>query len=274
MANSFHSTPRVDSRHLRVLTPLTAAAFRTRTCSFGLILPLFWSTLFFEYFFALCKYKLSFSSSLTISFDQSSRPGSSPGFLRPADWDGGGTLVWVSSPPRVLRLSVQMSSLEDAKSTDDNSDPLLDSPRSPSSSSRTIAYSPRMPMHMYPFYSAPSLIPNETDSRPKRRQVKNACTNCQKACKKCDDARPCLRCVKYGISEECVDSLRKERRKGVKRGPYKKRDLYGKGVCSSIFVLALLCSTITTRQIPLTTFLSPFFLRSRRQHYRSTRNNA
>ncbi|TDL27192.1 hypothetical protein BD410DRAFT_782266 [Rickenella mellea] len=61
----------------------------------------------------------------------------------------------------------------------------------------------------------------------KRRQVKNACTNCQKACKKCDDARPCQRCVKYGLRDECIDSQRKERRRGVKRGPYKKRD--GKG---------------------------------------------
>ncbi|KAF8136132.1 hypothetical protein EV363DRAFT_1395276 [Boletus edulis] len=81
-----------------------------------------------------------------------------------------------------------------------------------------------MPMHMYPF--PPGLVPPQP-LRSKRRQVKNACTNCQKACKKCDDARPCLRCVKYGIAEECVDSQRKERKKGVKRGPYKKRD--GKG---------------------------------------------
>lgn len=80
-------------------------------------------------------------------------------------------------------------------------------------------------MHMYPFTS--HLLPAQP-LRSKRRQVKNACTNCQKACKKCDDARPCLRCVKYGISEECVDSQRKERKKGIKRGPYKKRD--GKGV--------------------------------------------
>lgn len=79
-------------------------------------------------------------------------------------------------------------------------------------------------MHVYPF--TPGLAPPQP-SRPKRRQVKNACTNCQKACKKCDDARPCLRCVKYGIAEECIDSQRKERKKGVKRGPYKKRD--GKG---------------------------------------------
>ncbi|KAI0747803.1 hypothetical protein C8Q80DRAFT_1219230 [Daedaleopsis nitida] len=83
-----------------------------------------------------------------------------------------------------------------------------------------ITYS-GMPMHMYPF--PPSMVPAQP-TRTKRRQVKNACTNCQKACKKCDDARPCLRCVKYGIAEECVDSQRKERQKGIKRGPYKKRD--------------------------------------------------
>ncbi|KAF8163094.1 hypothetical protein B0H34DRAFT_650991 [Crassisporium funariophilum] len=89
----------------------------------------------------------------------------------------------------------------------------------------SVAYS-GMPMHIYPYPHG--LLPTQQPMRSKRRQVKNACTNCQKACKKCDDARPCLRCVKYGISEECVDSQRKERKKGIKRGPYKKRD--GKGV--------------------------------------------
>ena len=69
----------------------------------------------------------------------------------------------------------------------------------------------------------PGMVPSQPP-RTKRRQVKNACTNCQKACKKCDDARPCLRCVKYGVAEECVDSQRKERQKGLKRGRYKKRD--------------------------------------------------
>ncbi|CAO3596451.1 unnamed protein product [Absidia cylindrospora] len=57
----------------------------------------------------------------------------------------------------------------------------------------------------------------------KRRQVKNACTNCQKACKKCDDDRPCSRCIKFGLTETCVSSIRKERRKGMKRGPYKRK---------------------------------------------------
>ncbi|CEP19208.1 hypothetical protein [Parasitella parasitica] len=62
---------------------------------------------------------------------------------------------------------------------------------------------------------------------PKRKQVKNACTNCQKACKKCDDARPCPRCIKYGIADTCVNSVRKERKKGIKRGPYKRRQKTG-----------------------------------------------
>ncbi|KAG6816949.1 hypothetical protein H0H87_001464 [Tephrocybe sp. NHM501043] len=99
-------------------------------------------------------------------------------------------------------------------SGDDPPDSPSDDPIEPMQS---VGYS----MHMYPFPS--SVLPHQPP-RSKRRQVKNACTNCQKACKKCDDARPCLRCVKYGVSEECVDSQRKERKKGIKRGPYKKRD--------------------------------------------------
>ncbi|KAI8987554.1 hypothetical protein BDF20DRAFT_273512 [Mycotypha africana] len=42
-------------------------------------------------------------------------------------------------------------------------------------------------------------------------------------CKKCDDGRPCNRCIKLGLTATCRDSDRKERKKGVKRGPYKKR---------------------------------------------------
>lgn len=63
--------------------------------------------------------------------------------------------------------------------------------------------------------------------RPKRKQVKNACVNCQKACKKCDESRPCLRCVKYGVAGSCQDSARKERKRGIKRGPYKRRATTG-----------------------------------------------
>ncbi|KAJ7938106.1 hypothetical protein B0H13DRAFT_1852040 [Mycena leptocephala] len=84
-------------------------------------------------------------------------------------------------------------------------------------------------MHMYPF--TPGL--SSQSVRSKRRQVKNACTNCQKACKKCDEARPCLRCVKYKVPEECMDSQRKERKKGATRGPYKKRDRRGNRMVNS-----------------------------------------
>jgi hypothetical protein len=40
--------------------------------------------------------------------------------------------------------------------------------------------------------------------------------------------RPCQRCIKYGLTDTCVNSVRKERKKGVKRGPYKKRNKTGK----------------------------------------------
>ncbi|KAJ3112911.1 hypothetical protein HDU96_004012 [Phlyctochytrium bullatum] len=57
--------------------------------------------------------------------------------------------------------------------------------------------------------------------KKRRRQVKVACTHCKKACKKCDDMRPCTRCVRLNLGP-CFDAPRKERRKGFKRGPYKK----------------------------------------------------
>lgn len=53
------------------------------------------------------------------------------------------------------------------------------------------------------------------------------CTNCAGACKRCDDSRPCERCVKYGIADTCVDGTRKERKKGIKRGPYKRKSKFG-----------------------------------------------
>ncbi|KAF8208453.1 hypothetical protein K438DRAFT_1930154 [Mycena galopus ATCC 62051] len=90
----------------------------------------------------------------------------------------------------------------------------------------TLYYSPTnepsqtsaMPLHMFPLATTSETV------RSKRQQVKIACEKCKKSCKKCDQARPCLRCVKYGWPDECVDSKRKEREKGVKRGPYKKKN--------------------------------------------------
>ncbi|ORZ12784.1 hypothetical protein BCR42DRAFT_493515 [Absidia repens] len=87
---------------------------------------------------------------------------------------------------------------------------------------------PTYPMSMPPHQPHPAMVHAGGDfnmlTKPKRKQVKNACVNCQKACKKCDDGRPCQRCIKYGLSETCTNSVRKERKKGVKRGPYKRRN--------------------------------------------------
>ena len=57
-----------------------------------------------------------------------------------------------------------------------------------------------------------------------------ACTNCAAACKRCDEDRPCARCQRYGISESCQDGQRKQRKKGVKRGSYKRRNKNGENM--------------------------------------------
>ncbi|KAF9378039.1 hypothetical protein CPB97_009804 [Podila verticillata] len=98
--------------------------------------------------------------------------------------------------------------------------PFSSSASTPYHSNHSTPYSsmPASPTLEYQQLPGSGLAP-----KPKRRQVKNACVNCQKACKKCDEGRPCTRCVKYGLTDTCVDSTRKVRKKGVKRGPYKRR---------------------------------------------------
>ncbi|CAG8509950.1 7191_t:CDS:2 [Ambispora gerdemannii] len=76
---------------------------------------------------------------------------------------------------------------------------------------------------LLPTQLPPVVTPPATE-KPKRHQVKNACVNCQKACKKCDDGRPCKRCIKCEMTDTCKSSTRKERKKGIKRGPYKKKE--------------------------------------------------
>ena len=72
-----------------------------------------------------------------------------------------------------------------------------------------IGYS-GMPMTMYPF--PPGMV-NQQPPRTKRRQVKNACTNCQAACKFCDNNRSCRRCMEYEIQDTCVNSSWKKRKR-------------------------------------------------------------
>lgn len=73
--------------------------------------------------------------------------------------------------------------------------------------------------HFYPNNAQPC--------KEKRKQIKTACTPCRKARKGCDHARPCQRCVKYTIQEQCIDVERSKRMQGLKRGPYRKRDKNG-----------------------------------------------
>ncbi|UZJ51147.1 hypothetical protein CBS101457_000467 [Exobasidium rhododendri] len=81
---------------------------------------------------------------------------------------------------------------------------------------------------------SPTLEGSDYGMKSKRRQVKNACINCQKACKRCDEGRPCTRCVKYGLGDTCQDSSRKERKRGIKRGPYKRRATTGNAQTAAI----------------------------------------
>ncbi|KAK9465666.1 hypothetical protein V1512DRAFT_292330 [Lipomyces arxii] len=46
--------------------------------------------------------------------------------------------------------------------------------------------------------------------RPKRKKASRACFHCQKAHLTCDDARPCQRCIKRGLSTTCQDGVRKK----------------------------------------------------------------
>lgn len=92
-------------------------------------------------------------------------------------------------------------------------------------------------------------------TKPKRKQVKMACTNCAAACKRCDEGRPCERCQKYGIGESCRDGQRKERKKGIKRGPYKRKNKNGEEWTPATAQPA--AATTSSAPIPVPQFASP-----------------
>eukprot|EP00761_Pharyngomonas_kirbyi_P003625 gb/GECH01003629.1/.p1 GENE.gb/GECH01003629.1/~~gb/GECH01003629.1/.p1 ORF type:complete len:748 (+),score=179.23 gb/GECH01003629.1/:1-2244(+) len=54
-------------------------------------------------------------------------------------------------------------------------------------------------------------MPRKTPNGKKRKQVKKACTNCRRTHMSCDDSRPCKRCVKLGIGDQCKDGESKKR---------------------------------------------------------------
>ncbi|KAI9335947.1 hypothetical protein BDR26DRAFT_865400 [Obelidium mucronatum] len=65
---------------------------------------------------------------------------------------------------------------------------------------------------------------SDAGTKQRRPQAKNACVNCKKSCKKCENVRPCPRCIQRGIADSCRDSERKVRKGGELRGPYRRKD--------------------------------------------------
>ncbi|TKA26852.1 hypothetical protein B0A50_04298 [Salinomyces thailandicus] len=60
-------------------------------------------------------------------------------------------------------------------------------------------------------HSNQSSKPNAKDpSRPRRKKARRACFACQRAHLTCGDERPCLRCVKRGLQDQCHDGVRKK----------------------------------------------------------------
>ncbi|CCX32852.1 Similar to Transcription activator of gluconeogenesis acuK; acc. no. A2QFG8 [Pyronema omphalodes CBS 100304] len=47
-------------------------------------------------------------------------------------------------------------------------------------------------------------------SRPRRKKARRACFACQRAHLTCGDERPCQRCIKRGLQEQCHDGVRKK----------------------------------------------------------------
>ncbi|OSX66469.1 hypothetical protein POSPLADRAFT_1043897 [Postia placenta MAD-698-R-SB12] len=52
--------------------------------------------------------------------------------------------------------------------------------------------------------------PPRTREGPKKKKANRACFHCQKAHLTCDDSRPCQRCVKRGMADNCTEGHRKK----------------------------------------------------------------
>ncbi|TBU29836.1 hypothetical protein BD311DRAFT_796386 [Dichomitus squalens] len=63
----------------------------------------------------------------------------------------------------------------------------------------------------------PTAQSSTSAAQRKTRGVKIACTNCRLANKRCDEGRPCERCVKNGLEHSCVSAERKRRRRTVRQ---------------------------------------------------------
>ncbi|KAJ3235142.1 hypothetical protein HDU81_000809 [Chytriomyces hyalinus] len=61
-------------------------------------------------------------------------------------------------------------------------------------------------------------------TRRRRKQCRSACVHCKRSNKKCEDVRPCLRCVQNGMEDSCQDAPRKARHGQRGRGPYRRKE--------------------------------------------------
>ncbi|KAI0081329.1 hypothetical protein K474DRAFT_1588145 [Panus rudis PR-1116 ss-1] len=52
--------------------------------------------------------------------------------------------------------------------------------------------------------------PTRTRDGPKKKKANRACFHCQKAHLTCDDSRPCQRCIKRGMADNCTEGHRKK----------------------------------------------------------------
>ncbi|KAK9352393.1 hypothetical protein V1523DRAFT_250950 [Lipomyces doorenjongii] len=83
------------------------------------------------------------------------------------------------------------------------------SPASSTSTSGTVTTASGITLPMTAAMAKSSGISLRT-GRPKRKKASRACFHCQKAHLTCDDARPCQRCIKRGLSATCQDGVRKK----------------------------------------------------------------
>ncbi|KAK9367307.1 hypothetical protein V1509DRAFT_178566 [Lipomyces kononenkoae] len=82
-------------------------------------------------------------------------------------------------------------------------------PTSSASAAGTVTTSSGITLPMTAAMAKSSGISLRT-GRPKRKKASRACFHCQKAHLTCDDARPCQRCIKRGLSKTCQDGVRKK----------------------------------------------------------------
>ncbi|KAJ3239183.1 hypothetical protein HDU78_003026 [Chytriomyces hyalinus] len=73
--------------------------------------------------------------------------------------------------------------------------------------------------------SAAAIRSTGTERSTRRgKQCRNACVHCKRSNKKCEDVRPCLRCVQTGMEDSCEDAPRKMRHGQRRRGPYRRKE--------------------------------------------------